>query len=202
MGVVPSYQPGPSASSSGEPGTPACWPVDPIVGSAGSVADSIDTRTAAGRLVLNVLLSVAQWERETIAERTRDALQHKIRTGQRCGRIRFGYDLASDGATLVANEQQQQALGMVRELKAAGLSLREIAAELTRRGVATKEGKAAWTHTAVNRILQSQLVGVSPYDPLTMTSAPVILFVVAMLACQIPARRAMRVDPVLALRQD
>jgi putative ABC transport system permease protein len=55
---------------------------------------------------------------------------------------------------------------------------------------------------AVNRILRSQLVGVSPYDPLTMTSAPVILFVVALLACQIPARRAMRVDPVLALRQD
>jgi hypothetical protein len=36
-----------------------------------SVADSIDTRTAAGRLVLNILGSVGQWERETIAERTR-----------------------------------------------------------------------------------------------------------------------------------
>lgn len=34
------------------------------------VADNIDTRTAAGRLVLNVLGSVAQWERETIGERT------------------------------------------------------------------------------------------------------------------------------------
>jgi DNA invertase Pin-like site-specific DNA recombinase len=39
-----------------------------------SVADSIDTRSSAGRLVLNVLLSVAQWEREAIGERTRDAL--------------------------------------------------------------------------------------------------------------------------------
>lgn len=119
-----------------------------------SVADSIDTRTAAGRLVLNVLLSVAQWERETIAERTKDALQHKIRTGQRCGRVRYGYDLAGDGTTLVANDDQQQALVLVRELKAAGKSLRDIAAELTSRGIPTKEGKAAWTHTAVNRILQ------------------------------------------------
>ena len=34
-----------------------------------SVADSIDTRTAAGRMVLNILLSVAQWEREAIGER-------------------------------------------------------------------------------------------------------------------------------------
>ncbi len=55
---------------------------------------------------------------------------------------------------------------------------------------------------AVNRILQSQLVGVSPYDPLTMTGAPVVLIVVALVACQIPARRAMRVDPAVALRHE
>ena len=54
----------------------------------------------------------------------------------------------------------------------------------------------------MNRILQSQLVGVSPYDPVTMAGAPAILIVVALLACQIPARRAMHVDPVVALRQD
>jgi predicted permease len=55
---------------------------------------------------------------------------------------------------------------------------------------------------AVNRILQSQLVGVSPYDPASLVFAPAILLVVAVLACRIPARRAMHVDPVLALRQD
>ena len=36
-----------------------------------SVAEQIDTHSAAGRLVLNILASVSQWERETIAERTR-----------------------------------------------------------------------------------------------------------------------------------
>ena len=55
---------------------------------------------------------------------------------------------------------------------------------------------------AVNRILQSQLVGVSPYDPATMAGASVVLIVVALVACQIPARRAMNVDPVVALRHD
>jgi len=55
---------------------------------------------------------------------------------------------------------------------------------------------------AVNRILQSQLVGVAPNDPVTMTGATVVLIVVALLACQIPARRAMNVDPAVALRHD
>jgi putative ABC transport system permease protein len=54
----------------------------------------------------------------------------------------------------------------------------------------------------VNRILQSQLVGVSPYDPVTLATAPMVLILVALLACQIPSRRAMRVDPAVALRHD
>lgn len=55
---------------------------------------------------------------------------------------------------------------------------------------------------AVNRVLQSQLVGVSPYDPVALTAAPVVLTLVALLACLIPARRAMRVDPAVTLRND
>ena len=53
-----------------------------------------------------------------------------------------------------------------------------------------------------NRILQSQLVGISPYDPLTMAAGPLILLAVALIGCQIPARRAMHVDPVVALRHE
>ena len=117
-----------------------------------SVADSIDTRTAAGRLVLNVLLSVAQWERETIGERTRDTLQHKITKGERVGKVRFGYDLADDGINLIPNEAEQATIRLIRELRTAGGSYRSIAVELNRLGIATKEG-GLWVHTSVTGIL-------------------------------------------------
>jgi site-specific DNA recombinase len=106
-----------------------------------SVADSIDTRTAAGRLVLNILGSVGQWERETIAERTRDALQHKKSKGERVGTIPLGYRLADDGINLVEDADEQEVLRLVRQLRQEGLSIRGIVEELNRRGVPTKQGK-------------------------------------------------------------
>src|SRR6267142_2682368 len=66
-----------------------------------SVGEQIDTRTAAGRLVLNVLASVSQWEREAIGERTSAAMQHKASQGQYTGgHPPFGWRLAGDGEHL------------------------------------------------------------------------------------------------------
>ncbi len=56
-----------------------------------SVADSIDTRSAAGRLVLNVLASVSQWEREACGERTRDALAQLKSEGVKLGGAALGW---------------------------------------------------------------------------------------------------------------
>ena len=119
-----------------------------------SVADSIDTRTAAGRLVLNVLLSVAQWERETTGERTKEALRHKMRIGERVGKVRFGYDLVENRRNLIPNIPEQAAIRLMQEMRSNGCTLRRIAAELSRQGIATKEGLATWTHTAVAYILR------------------------------------------------
>jgi site-specific DNA recombinase len=102
---------------------------------------------------LNILLSVAAWEREAIAERTKEALRHKINSRQRVGKVRFGFDLAPDGTTLVENPAEQQTLAFMRSLRAAGRTLRQIAAELTARNIPTKERKSRWTHTAVAYIL-------------------------------------------------
>jgi site-specific DNA recombinase len=64
------------------------------------VAESLDTGSAAGRLVLNIMAAVSQWEREAIAERTRDAMRHKGSQGERVGNIAFGSRLAGDGQHL------------------------------------------------------------------------------------------------------
>ncbi len=54
----------------------------------------------------------------------------------------------------------------------------------------------------VMRFLDSLLYGVRPADPLTFTAVALFLAVVALLACYLPARRAMRVDPIVALRYE
>ena len=104
-----------------------------------SVSEQIDTRSAAGRLVLNILASVSQWERETIGERTSVAMKYKQAKGEYIGgHAPYGFDLV-DGE-LVRNEAEQNVIAQAKRLHAAGLSLRKIAAELDRQGIKTRRG--------------------------------------------------------------
>ena len=81
------------------------------------------------------------------------ALDHKRRNGQRVGNVLYGYTLADDGKTLVPDATQQQALGLMRELREVGWSLRRIAAELDTQGLDSQSGRP-WSVSAIKRILK------------------------------------------------
>ena len=116
-----------------------------------SVAESLDTGSAAGRLVITIMGAVSQWEREAIGERTRDALRHKLANGERAGNIRFGFRLGKDGKHLEPDPGEQAVLAEIRRLRKSGNSLRGIAAALNHRGLRTRRG-SAWRLEHVARI--------------------------------------------------
>ena len=85
---------------------------------------------------------------------------------------------------------------------ALGASGPEILRHVLRRGMTLAVaglGVGLVAALATTRFLQSLLFGTLPMDPLTFAGATVFILCVAMLACWIPARRAMRVDPALSL---
>jgi putative ABC transport system permease protein len=57
----------------------------------------------------------------------------------------------------------------------------------------------AW---AATRLLKSMLFNVTPTDPWTFSAVAILLFMIAMAASLLPARRAMKVDPIVALREE
>lgn len=106
-----------------------------------SVGEQIDTRTAAGRGVLNILGSVGQMERELIGERTAAAMSHLRAQGRRASGIApYGYRFAGDELEEVPAEQDT--IARARALRGAGLALRAVAGALEEAGLVSRSGRA------------------------------------------------------------
>jgi putative ABC transport system permease protein len=113
--------------------------------------------------------------------------------------------LAAGGLVAVLSHAVGQRTTEVGVRKAVGASDAHIHRLVIRDGmrpVALGLALGLGASVAAARILRSQLVGVSAYDPVTFAAVALTLVGVALLACDLPARRAMRVDPVAALRHE
>ena len=95
-----------------------------------SVQEKIDTNSAMGRMVMNVVMSISQWEREATSERTKAVLQHKKTKGERIGNIPFGYKLAADGIHLEEDLKEQRVIDFIKTGRLTGKTLAEISVDL------------------------------------------------------------------------
>ncbi len=132
-----------------------------------SVAEQVDTRSAAGRLVLNIMATISQWEREAIGERTVAVLDHKRLRGEKLGgHAPYGYAVAeyphpSKPAPailrrLVPCETEQVVVRLARKLASTGMSQRRIAAELFLRGL-TSRASTPFSQTQVRHMVAQEV---------------------------------------------
>jgi site-specific DNA recombinase len=128
-----------------------------------SVTQQFNTATSMGRLVLNVLLSFAQFEREIISERTRDKIAATRRKGKWSGgRPVLGYDVDERGYHLVVNEAEAIRVRAIFALYLEHEALLPVVRELEKRGWTNKrwvtrsgkeEGGDGFTKTNLHRLL-------------------------------------------------
>jgi site-specific DNA recombinase len=104
-----------------------------------SVTQQMNTTDSLGRLTLNILLSFAQFERELIAERTRDKMRAARRKGKWMGgRPILGYDVDLGGGGLKINAEEAHRVRRIFQWMAEAKSVAEVLDEIARHGWATK----------------------------------------------------------------
>jgi site-specific DNA recombinase len=117
-----------------------------------SVTQQFNSATSMGRLVLNMLLSFAQFERELIAERTRDKIAAARRKGKWVGGMPLlGYDVDPRGSKLRVNEAEAARVRAIFALYLEYQALLPVVRELDRRGWRTKRWRTRKGHTRGGR---------------------------------------------------
>jgi len=117
-----------------------------------SVSEHLDTESAAGRLLLNILTSVAQWEREAVCERTAAVkIYQKAKGSFLGGRVPYGFALDAQGA-LFPVDAEQGTIARARELDATGLSLGKISKTLASEGRLARNGRAFFPQQIANML--------------------------------------------------
>ncbi len=117
-----------------------------------SITQSFDSGTSMGRLILNVLLSFAQFEREIISERTRDKIAAARKKGKWVGGYPvLGYDIDPLNRRLVVNEEEKKQVSAVFDTFIETRSFSETLETLSKMGMETK----TWT-TRKGKVIESR----------------------------------------------
>ncbi len=117
-----------------------------------SLSESIDTTTAAGKMMFQMLAVLSEFERNLTAERTSGALQHKKATGQKyTNQTPYGFE-AIEGR-LVQVQQEAEVVAEIQAARAGGSTLQAIANSLNGRGIPTKTGKQ-WAPATIHLLLK------------------------------------------------
>lgn len=114
---------------------------------------TIDTSTPTGKFFITVMAGAAELERNLIRERCNEGRKARRAEGKRIGEIPYGWTLDTDGRSLIEDPTEQEGLELIRSLRAAGHSLRQIATELNERGFRTKKG-GSWHAGQVDSVLK------------------------------------------------
>ncbi len=123
-----------------------------------SVSDSIDTRSASGKLILNVLTSVAQWEREALADRVREAMQHMKSQGVFLGAAPYGWKYSEEvdahgRRKLVERPEEQSGIKRICELYETDMYVWQICEQLEAEKVPPRGPH--WHRATVYRVLRN-----------------------------------------------
>lgn len=115
---------------------------------------SLNTASSVGNLFITLIAAFAQFERDTLAERTSASLQHRKKNQKVYNHCPYGYDRS--GNDLVENDAEQQIISEVREARANGATLSSIADMLNKRSICGKQG-GKWTATSIRNVVNFTL---------------------------------------------
>lgn len=127
-----------------------------------SMSENLDTSSASGKMVVQMIGVIAEWERDTIAERTKAALSVKRSKGEKLGGIvPYGYK-AKDGM-LEQVEKEQSVLRGILLARGEGRGYTDIASGLNQMGVKPRQGVQWYASTVRSICLRDERDGKEPH---------------------------------------
>jgi len=118
-----------------------------------SIRENIDTTTAAGQMYFQMMGVISEFERNTISERTKDAMRQKKIRGEPVGGPPYGFR-SGDGKMYEKDEKELKVRRRIKKLRREGKTYQRIAEMLNVRNIPTKKGKK-WHGSSVRYIINS-----------------------------------------------